>query len=217
MQEVNLFELKPKKRDYNQPSLTLMDKKKLASFEEDYFNNPYKIGYKHYEYNGKYLNAAKNIVEYYDLNGGGRILDVGCAKGFLLHDLNSINPSLKLNGIDISHYAIENSMNSVKNNILHGSATNIPFDDNSFDLVICCNVLINLHIDDVKKAVKEIMRVSKKHKFIQTPAYSSEVEKSNLLNWVAVSNTVLHIDEWKKIFQETKYDGDYYWFLFHDV
>ena len=81
-------------------------------------------------------------------------------------------------------------MNSITKCIEYGSASDIPFDDNCFDLVICCNILINLKIDDVKKAIKGIMRVGMRHKFIQTPACPLKTENCNLLNCVTIPHTV---------------------------
>ena len=61
---------------------------------------------------------------------------MGCGKGFLLHDLKSQNPKIEVTGIDVSAYAIENAMETVKGNCHIGCALELPFDDNSFDLVI---------------------------------------------------------------------------------
>ena len=60
-----------------------------------------------------------------------QVLDVGCAKGFFLHDLKIALPGINVKGIDISKYAIENCIETVKNDLLVASADNLPFEDNS--------------------------------------------------------------------------------------
>ena len=67
-----------------------------------------------------------------------------------------------MKGIDISKYAIENSVNEVKNDLCVGNANNLPFEDNYFDLVISITTIHNLDNKDLTNSLKEIMRVSKK-------------------------------------------------------
>ena len=49
---------------------------------------------------------------------GSKILDIGCAKGFLMHDLKKQSKNkIKVCGIDVSKYAKSKAMNSVKSKI----------------------------------------------------------------------------------------------------
>jgi hypothetical protein len=34
-----------------------------------------------------------------------------------------------------------------------------------------------------------------------------------MLDWNLTARTVLHVDEWKDLFKEAGYTGDYYWFI----
>jgi len=70
-------------------------------------------------------------------------LDVGCAKGFMLYDFQQLIPSIKVKGVDISKYAIENTMEPVKDCVQVGDARSLDFEDNSFDLVISITTLHN--------------------------------------------------------------------------
>lgn len=216
IKEVNLFNVEPKRRDYSRP-VTCTEKEILGKFGKEYFVSPFTHGYRGYEYSGLYKPAAKNLIDFYSLQDNCKILDVCCAKGFLLHDLKELNPSFQIYGIDISKYAIDNALPSVKDHIVVANANKLPFEDNEFDLVICVNALVNLPESDCRLTIREINRVAKKHKFIQTPAYHTEIERQNLLNWVPVANCVLSVDEWKKILAEEGYDGEYYWFIFQEV
>jgi hypothetical protein len=64
-----------------------------------------------------------------------------------------------------------------------------------------------------KKALQEIERVSKSHSFITVDAWRNEEEKERLLKWNLTAKTYMHVNEWKLLFEEVGYTGDYYWFI----
>lgn len=92
-----------------------------------------------------------------------RILEVGSNAGnqlLLLQKMGFKN----LYGIEINNYAIERAKSRTKNiSIIYGSAFDIPFKDNYFDLVFTAGVLIHIRPEDIAKAVKEIYRCSRKY------------------------------------------------------
>jgi len=141
------------------------------------------------------------------------VLDIGCAKGFMLHDFKQLIPELTVTGIDISQYAIENAIDDIKPFIRVGNATELPYLDKSFDLVISINTIHNLPLDRCKKALQEIERVSRSHSFITVDAWRNEAEKERMLKWNLTAQTYMHVDEWKLLFEEVGYTGDYYWFI----
>ena len=55
-----------------------------------------------------------DFVNYYDLNESSYVLDIGCAKGFMLYDMMQIVKGLKDKRIDISKYAIEIAWTKLK-------------------------------------------------------------------------------------------------------
>ena len=130
-------------------------------------------------------------MSYYGLVDGNRILDVGCGKGFMLYDFKRQYPNLSISGIDVSEYAIENSITEVKNDLKVASCDNIPFIDNYFDLVISINTIHNLDREGCSKSLKEICRVSKKHKFIIVDAYSNDDEKKRMYAWNLTAKTIM--------------------------
>ena len=79
----------------------------------------------------------------------------------MLYDLICEVPGMKVKGVDISSYAIENSKEEVKPFLEVSNAIDLPFEDNSFDVVISINTIHNLDKNDCKKAIKEINRVTK--------------------------------------------------------
>ena len=143
----------------------------------------------------------------------GRVLDVGCAKGFFLHDLQLALPGVEVRGIDISEYAIENSIESVRSNVAVGDARDLKFGDDSFDFAISINTLHNLNREDCAKALTEIQRVSGGKSFITVDAYRNELERERMEAWNLTALTMMSVSEWKEFFKEVGYDGDYYWFI----
>ena len=83
----------------------------------------------------------------------------------MLFDFLELIPDISVQGIDISEYAIENAL-QVLNLLEVGNAISLPYDDNSFDIVISITTLHNLEIDECAKAIQEVDRVSKRGSFI---------------------------------------------------
>ena len=138
---------------------------------------------------------------------------MGCGKGFMLYDFTKQIPGIKIKGIDISSYAVEQSVPQIKKFIEVGNANKLPFKDNSFDFTISINTIHNLEISECAQALKEISRVSKIGSFITVDAYNNENEKIRMNAWNLTAKTIMSTSEWKKFFKETGYKGDYYWFI----
>jgi len=215
--EINLLKNYPKtKRDVSKRLEEKTDEhRKIArKFERDFFDGDRKVGYGGFKYNPKYwTQVVKDIYDFYKLKPEDKILDVGCAKGFMLHDFSELIPDIQVQGIDISNYAIENSMPSVKDYVQVADARDLPFEDNSFDLVISITTVHNFDREECIKALQEIQRVSKKHAFITVDAYRNELEKEAMFAWNLTAKTILHVDEWKKLFFDANYTSDYFWFM----
>jgi SAM-dependent methyltransferase len=182
-------------------------------FDKEYFDGPRSLGMGGYSYNSKFFKpVVEDMINYYGLTNKSKILDVGCAKGFMLYDFKTYLPNCEIAGVDISSYCIDNSLESVKPFLSLGSCDNLPYPDNSFDLVISIATIHNLKLNGVKKSLREIMRVTKKNAFIKVNGYTNDEERKNLNDWNLVAKTILHEDEWISIFDETGYTEDYFWF-----
>ena len=98
-----------------------------------------------------------------DLNRSIRILEVGSNIGNQLLCLKLIGFQ-SLYGIDIQRHAVELSKSRAEEvDIIQGSAFDIPFKDSFFDLVFTSGVLIHIAPQDIKEALKEIYRCTKKY------------------------------------------------------
>ena len=190
------------------------DRALARKFGKDFFDGDRKNGYGGVSYMSRFWQPViPTFKNYWDLTKSSSVLDVGCAKGFMLYDFQQIIPGITVKGIDISEYAIENSMNEIRNHVSVANAINLPFDDNSFDVVISVNSVHNLEREECAKALQEIERVSKGKSFITVDAYSNIDEKNKMFEWNLTAKTILSIDEWKNVFNETGYTGDYFWFI----
>ena len=183
-------------------------------FGKEFFDGDRKHGYGGFTYNPKYWQSViKDFKRYWNLNSSSSILDVGCAKGFMLYDFSKAIPGISLRGIDISHYAINNSMLEIKSFLQIANAKKLPFPDNSFDVVISINTIHNLEKTDCARALQEIIRVSKKNSFVTVDAYRNEKEKKKMLAWNLTAKTIMSVSDWRLFFKENAYNGDYYWFI----
>jgi len=180
-------------------------------YGKEYFDGPREYGYGGYKYDGRWINVAKDIIKHFNLSKGQKVLDVGCAKGFLVKDL--VDLGIDASGVDISDYAIENSMVDIKNRLFLASADNLPFQDMSFDAVISINTIHNLEKERCKKSIKEMQRVSKNQKnlFIQVDSYNNEKQKKIFESWVLTAKFYGYPQEWLELFKECNYNGDYFW------
>ena len=206
---------KSTERDYlasvNDPEFPKAKAAKLAKkFDFDYWDGNRKICYGGYRYmEGRWEKVARAMVDHYGIKAGDKILDVGCGKGFLLYDFTKVVPGIQVTGIDISEYAIRESKEEIKKHLEVGNATSLPYPDNHFDFVYSITTLHNLHCYDLDKALREIQRVSKQHKYICVESYRTEEEKANLLYWQVTCEAFCTPEEWDWWFKLTGYTGDH--------
>ena len=215
--EVNLLINYPKSKrnlDERQNNKTEEDRAIARKFGKDFFDGDRKHGYGGLKYNAIYWEkVAETFKDYWRLDSNSTLLDVGCAKGFMMYDFSRIIPGINIQGIDVSEYAIKNSITEMKDKVLVGNAKEIPFEDNSFDYVISINTIHNLDLENCAKSLREIERVSKKGSFITVDAYNNDEEKQRMFKWNLTAKTILSVKEWKDFFDKNNYTGDYYWFI----
>jgi hypothetical protein len=87
----------------------------------------------------------------------------------------------------------------------------LPFPDRSFHAVLCINVLHNLERERCIAALEEIERLAPGRGYVQVDAYRTEAERDIFLGWVLTAVTYLKPEEWRALFAEAGYTGDYYW------
>lgn len=184
-------------------------------FEHDFWDGERRFGYGGYKYiPGRWRDVAKSLIKTYKLGPNSRVLDIGCGKGFLLHELLLLEPALKVTGIDVSNHAISSAPKSLEGCIfLHSADEHLKFNDQDFDLVISLGTLHNLKLHQLEIAIPEIQRVGKQG-YIMVESYRTEIELFNLQCWALTCESFLDVNEWKWLFSTFKYSGDYEFIYF---
>ncbi len=180
-------------------------------YGEMYFDGPREYGYGGYRYDGRWKPIAEDIINHFNLKPGMRVLDVGCAKGFLVKDLRIMCPGLEAFGLDISEYAVKHCEPEVVGRVYKGEADNLLFPDNSFDAVIAINSIHNLPRERCKKALSEIERIAPGKGYVQVDSYYTPEQKETFLDWVLTAEFHDYPEGWKQLFAEAGYTGYYYW------
>ena len=207
-------------RDYlarvNDPEYPKAKAAKLAKkWDHDYWDGDRRINYGGYRYlPGRWAPVGQAMIDHYNLQPNDRVLDIGCGKGFQLYELTQLLPGLDVWGTDISEYAIKHAKNDIKDRLLVCNANALPFPDNHFDFVFSINTLHNLHNYDLDKALREMERVGKQHKYLCVESYRTEEEKTNLLYWQVTCEAFCTPEEWEWWFKRTGYTGDHSFIFF---
>ena len=216
-QEIDLLVNYPKtKRNVEERGAekTEADRAIARRFGKEFFDGDRRHGYGGFNYAPRFWQpVVPTFQDYFHLKAGDSILDVGCAKGFMLFDFVSLIPGLKVRGVDVSEYAIENAKPEVRPHLSVANATELPFPDKSFDVVISINTIHNLEKNDLAKALREIQRVQRRGAFITVDAYRTPQEKERMYHWNLTAKTIMSVDEWVHFFKEVGYTGDYFWFI----
>ena len=216
-QEVNLLDLYPKsKRPIDERAQKVTDAHRAIArkFSIEYFDKDRLTGYGGYNYNPRFwTETVRRFRDHYCLKNDTRILDVGCAKGFMMWDFHLLMPDAEILGVDVSRYAYDHAKTEMKPFIQVTGANDLPFPDQYFDLVVSINTIHNLPLIDCKQALREIQRVSREHSFVMVDAWRNDAEKESMLKWNLTALTYMHVNDWKSLFAEVGYTGDYYWFI----
>lgn len=190
------------------------DRRIARQFGREFFDGARSTGYGGFNYFPRFWQPViPTFQAHWGLTAKSSVLDVGCAKGFMMHDFAELIPGITVKGIDVSAYAIENAIEDMKAHVQVADARSLPFPDKSFDVVISINTIHNLERDDCATALREITRVSRGGAFITVDAYRTEEEKRRMDMWNLTARTIMHVDEWVKFFADVGYEGDYYWFI----
>ena len=147
--------------------------------------------------------AYEVFTKILNLKSGDSVLDVACGPGLFLSLANEID--CRCTGIDASKEAVKMAQNyTPESEIYLGNSEKLPFEDNSFDVVVCIGALerfVNL-----QEALAEQLRVAK-----QNSRFCFLVRNSNSLFWqlgvrmMKRQNLVGHqdaktLEEWQDIF-----------------
>jgi ubiquinone/menaquinone biosynthesis C-methylase UbiE len=213
MAEVNLLAALPKGKRNLAARTAKTDEHVRVSREygQMYFDGPREYGYGGYRYDGRWIPVARDMVAHFGLKAGDRVLDIGCAKGFLVKDLMQVCPGLEVFGIDVSRYALTHCEPEVVGRLHLGSADDLPFPDRSFQAVITLNTVHNLERPDCIRALREIQRLAPGKGFVQVDSYRTPEQRAVFVDWVLTAKHHDYPEGWIKTFAEAGYTGDFFW------
>ncbi|WP_167342350.1 class I SAM-dependent methyltransferase [Nonlabens sp. SY33080] len=109
------------------------------------------------------INIINHLIDNYSFKS---ILDAGCGSADVTRYL--LEKGYDAKGIELSGEVLkENARDLLKlNKVQQGSLSQLPFDDNSFDVVFSSEVLEHIPEKDIKKTISELIRVSRNYLFL---------------------------------------------------
>lgn len=143
-------------------------------------------------YNPFRVEYAKKIIDSLNINAERiTLLEVGCGGGILSEEF--VKMGFITTGIDPAERSLESARAHAKENQLeityeNGTGENIPYPDNSFNVVICCDVLE--HVRDLPKVIGEVSRVLKNDGVFIYDTFNR--------TWMSYISTIKILQEWKR-------------------
>ncbi|MDP2664094.1 MAG: class I SAM-dependent methyltransferase [bacterium] len=146
--------------------------------------------------------VARRIYSVLKNKPTAKVLDVGCGFGDLIAELQD-RYNLSVEGLDCSSFAVKKACSSVRKKIKKGSILKLPFKKNSFDVVVCFDVIYYLTLEETKEAIKNLIDVSNDYIFFNS-LYRHSREASQKINPDSLRITVLSKKEYINLFRKNR-------------
>lgn len=174
----------------------------------DFYDGDRDHGYGGLRYDGRWAPVARDMIEQYGLDfPGARVLQIGCDKGYLIYEFHRLG--LQVVGTEVSQYAIATAPDSVARCIEFVPPWALPFEDQTFDLVICAGPVYSLTLEDSMRCLREVMRVCRGRAFVTMAAYETHEDFWLFRGWTLLGATVLKRGEWLEVLEHVGYVDDY--------
>jgi len=155
----------------------------------------------------KWFEEEKRTLKKY-IKKDSKVLDVGCGDGRTLELLSPITKNQV--GIDHDKNVVEHARDKLKDipsiRIIVGEGVNLPFDNESFDNVLCLGTFVNLS-DERFKILNEMKRVLKKDGLIFITSYSEDALEERLKLYKRENITIKNIGDDGKVSFEGSVDS----------
>lgn len=137
-----------------------------TQYDEEYFTGEWRAENNSYMLKTRREIEARNPALIKEVFRPNRVLDMGCGPGVLMYLLYELGVSS--DGIDISPHSKEVAPSEVRDRIMIGAVTEQLVPDNSYDLVICREVLEHLTILQIRQVIRNICRITSRYIYITT-------------------------------------------------
>lgn len=146
-----------------------------------------------------------------DFRQDKKVLEVACNMGTTAIEIAK-QFGCEVIGIDLDEEALEKARQNIAENkmedlvqVQRANATKLPFEDNSFDIVINEAMLTMLPVEAKEKAIREYLRVLKPNGFLLTHDVLLNTEDSeqilaDLRDAINITVTPLTKENWKTLF-----------------
>ncbi len=187
---------------------------KAKEYEFDYWDGDRRYGYGGYKYDGRWKVVAENMIDIYGLDNSSKILDIGCGKAHVIHELKMLLPEAEVIGFDISRHGLGDAPEPIREHLFRYRAQDrYPWGDKYFDLVISMGCFHNLRIFELQTALSETQRIGKQG-YVMLESYRSELELFNLQCWALTCESFFDTAEWIWLYNHFGYTGDYEFIYF---
>jgi len=154
----------------------------------------------HYDFL-KYVNKSRFISYYYQikeiyLSNPKKILEIGTGNNFV--------KKICQNDFNYTTLDIDKELNPD----IIGSVLKIPKRENSFDFVLCCQVLEHLPFNDFEKALNELARVSTNDILLSLPYSRIGIKFQLKIPFIRTISILIRIP---MFYKKYKFNGEHYW------
>ena len=142
-----------------------------------------------------FLGAFDRLLQ---LDEGERLLEVGCGEGYLMRRSSDSFPSAHRAGCDLSFEIVAGASRQGCPQVpfLQASVYQLPWPDQSWDVVVACEVLE--HLDEPEQALREMNRVCRRGCLVSVPREPlwSLANLGRLRYLGRLGNTPGHVQRW---------------------
>ena len=167
----------------------------VNGFGQDYYDEEYFAGrqggkkytspdgetkeWSYYNPDGEWLGAEYVIKGIKTILNPGNMLSVGEGRGTFC--AYARDAGIISTGIDFSRWAVEHPYPGAKGLLELGDVRDLKFEDRSFELMFCSDIMEHIYLDDLPKAISEIQRVAKKWIFYNIGANMADDRNGDLI------------------------------------
>lgn len=153
--------------------------------------------YKNYDTKERFCSYWHQTQEILSLNPKNT-LEIGIGNGF-------VSKYLKQRGFNVITLDIDRRLNPD----IAGSVLNIPFSDETFEVVACYELLEHLPYENFEKAMLEIFRVSNSHAFLSLPDANRTYRLCVQIPKIGEFQKLIPFPRFRKPIHH--FDGQHYW------